>query len=132
MLSDMNRVIMHYSFKKTVYMDGDGRKNSYPSVVIEDSEKYGSFFQDEIHHLSLDYVEEIVGEIEAVLNGEVDFYEGFGFEVYMIECDREKAVVKNVYEDDKVEAIIPIEEVYELMRDWRDFQREYYHNPTSS
>ena len=26
MLSDMNRVIMHYSFKKTVYMEGDGRK----------------------------------------------------------------------------------------------------------
>ena len=122
---------MHYSFKKTVYMDGDGRKNSYPSVVIENPEKYGSFFQDEIHHLSLDYVEEIVGEIEAVLNGEVDFYEGFGFEVYMIECDREKAVVKNVYEDDRVEAVIPIEEVYELMRDWRDFQREYYHNHTS-
>ena len=116
---------MHYSFKKTVYVDGDGRKNSYPSVVIENSEKYGSFFQDEINNLSLDYVEEIVGEIEAVLNGEVDFYEGFGFEVYMIECDREKAVVKNVYEDDQVEAIIPIEEVYELMRDWRDFQREY-------
>ena len=128
MLSDMNRVVMHYSFKKTVDMDGDGRKNSYPSVVIEDSEKYGSFFQDEIHHLSLDYVE----EIEAVLNGEVDFYEGFGFEVYMVECDRDKAVVKNVYENDQVEAIIPIEEVYELMRDWRDFQREYYHNHTSS
>ena len=66
---------MHYSFKKTVYMDGDGRKNSYPSVVIENSEKYGSFFLDEINHLSLDYVED-VGEIEAVLNGEVDFYEG--------------------------------------------------------
>ena len=112
-------------------MDGDGRKNSYPSVIIEDSEKYGRFFMDEIHHLSLDYVEEIVREIEAVLNGEVDFYEGFGFEVYMIECDREKAVVKNIYEDDRVEAVIPIEEVYELMRDWRDFQREYYHNHTS-
>ena len=108
-----------------------GEKNFYRTVIIENSEKYGSFFQDEIDHLSLDYVEEIVGEIEAVLNGEVDFYEGFGFEVYMIECDREKAVVKNVYEDDKVEAIIPIEEVYELMRDWRDFQRAYYYNPTS-
>jgi hypothetical protein len=123
---------MHYSFKKTVYIYGDGRKMSYPSVVIENSEKYGSLFGAEINHLSLDYVKEIVGEIEAVLNGEVDFYEGFGFEVYMIECDREKAVVKDVYEDDRVEAIIPIEEVYELMRDWRDFQREYYHNHTSS
>ena len=45
---------------------------------------------------------------------------------------KSRTVVKNVYEDDKVEAIIPIEEVYELMRDWRDFQREYYHNHTSS
>lgn len=122
---------MHYSFKRTTYIDRDGRENNYPSVVIEDPKKYGSFFQAEIHHLSLDYVEEIVGEIEAVLNGEVDFYEGFGFEVYMIECDWEKSVVKNVYEDDRIEAVIPIEEVYELMRDWRDFQREYYHNSTS-
>ena len=123
---------MHYSFKKTVYMDGDGRKNSYPSVVIENSEKYGRFFWAEVNHIDLEYAEEIVSSIEMLLRGEVDFYEGFGFEMYMIECDREKAVVKNVYEDDKVEAIISIEEVYELMRDWRDFQREYYHNHTSS
>lgn len=46
----------------------------------------------------------------------------------MIECDREKAVVKNVYEDDRVEAIITIAEGYQLMRDWRDSQRAYYHN----
>ena len=50
----------------------------------------------------------------------------------MIECDREKRWLRMYNENDKVEAIIPIEEVYELMRDWRDFQREYYHNPTSS
>jgi hypothetical protein len=85
-----------------------------------------------VNHIDLEYAEEIVSSIEMLLGGKVDFYEGFGFEVYMIECDREKAVVKNVYEDDQVEAIIPIEEVYELMRDWRDFQREYYHNHTSS
>ncbi len=85
-----------------------------------------------MNHIDLEYAEEIVSSIEMLLGGKVDFYEGFGFEVYMIECDREKAVVKNVYEDDQVEAIIPIEEVYELMRDWRDFQREYYHNHTSS
>ena len=85
-----------------------------------------------MNHIDLEYAEEIVSSIEMLLGGKVDFYEGFGFEMYMIECDREKAVVKNVYEDDQVEAIIPIEEVYELMRDWRDFQREYYHNHTSS
>lgn len=44
----------------------------------------------------------------------------------MIECDREKAVVKNIFEDDKIEAIIPIQEVYELMRDWRDYLKEFY------
>lgn len=121
---------MHYSFKKTVYIYG-GRKKSYPSVVIENSEKYGRFFWAEVNHIDLEYAEEIVSSIEMLLRGEVDFYEGFGFEMYMIECDREKAVVKNVYEDDRVEAVIPIEEVYELMRDWRDFQREYYHNHTS-
>jgi len=85
-----------------------------------------------IDYYGPDGLKKIIPSIEMLLRGEVDFYEGFGFEMYMIECDREKAVVKNVYEDDQVEAIIPIEEVYELMRDWRDFQREYYHNHTSS
>lgn len=102
------------------------REQNIPVVEIENSENYGMFFDSEINHLSLGYVEEIVEEIEAVLNGSVDFYEGFGFEVYMIECDREKAVVKNVYEDYRIEAVLPIEEIYELMRDWRDFQREHY------
>lgn len=54
------------------------------------------------------------------------------FELLYCGLFKSRTVVKNVYEDDKVEAIIPIEEVYELMRDWRDFQRAYYHNDTSS
>lgn len=99
----------------------------FPSIVhLENDSKYGTFFGAEVNHIGLDYAEEIVEEIEAVLRGKVAFYEGFGFEVYMIECDREKAVVRNTFEDYRVEAIIPIQEVYELMRDWRDFQREYY------
>lgn len=123
---------MQYRFDKIDYYGPDGLKKTIPSIVhLKNASKYGTFFWSEVNHIDLEYAEEIVSSIEMLLRGEVDFYEGFGFEMYMIECDREKAVVKNVYEDDRVEAVIPIEEVYELMRDWRDFQREYYHNHTS-
>ena len=126
-------ITMQYRFGKIDYYGPDGLKKTIPSIIhLGNASKYGIFFWSEVNHIDLEYAEEIVSSIEMLLRGEVDFYEGFGFEMYMIECDREKAVVKNAYEDDKVEAIIPIEEVYELMRDWRDFQRAYYHNPTSS
>lgn len=118
---------MQYKFGEAYYYRLDGSKQMFPSIVhLENDSKYGTFFGAEVNHIGLDYAEEIVEEIEAVLRGKVAFYEGFGFEVYMIECDREKAVVRNTFEDYRVEAIIPIQEVYELMRDWRDFQREYY------
>ena len=108
---------MQYRFGKIDYYGSDGLKKTIPSIIhLGNASKYGIFFWSEVSHIDLEYAEEIVSSIEMLLRGEVDFYEGFGFEVYMIECDREKAVVKNAYEDDKVEAIIPIEEVYELMR----------------
>ena len=126
-------ITMQYRFGKIDSYGPDGLKKTIPSIIhLGNASKYGIFFWSEVNHIDLEYAEGIVSSIEMLLGGEVDFYEGFGFEMYMIECDREKAVVKNVYEDDQVEAIIPIEEVYVLMRDWRDFQREYYHNPTSS
>lgn len=98
-----------------------------PVVEIENSLDYGWFFGAEINNLSsnLDYVKEIVSKLEAVLNGKLEFYEGFGFEVYMIECDKENATVKNIFEDHKIDAVIPTNEVYELMRDWRDYLIKY-------
>jgi hypothetical protein len=99
-----------------------------PVVEIENHLNYGWFFGAEINNLSssLSYVKEIVSKLEAVLSGELNFYEGFGFEVYMIECDKEKAVVKNIFENDQIDAVIPTQEVYEMMRDWRDYLIEYY------
>jgi hypothetical protein len=119
---------MNYRFSINTYFDsGKGVEKTNPLLDIENQEKYGWYFYDEINNLSsnLAYVKEIVLKLEAVLNGELEFYEGFGYEMYMIECDKEKAVVKNIFEDDKVDAIIPTQEVYELMRDWRDYLIDY-------
>lgn len=101
-----------------------------PVVEIEDNQKYGEFFGAEINNLysNLDYIREIVLKLEAVLSGELEFYEGFGFEVYMIECDSENATVRNIFEDDRIDAIIGTKELYELMRDWRDYLIKYYNS----
>ena len=119
---------MVYSFRINKYIDqhsGIGKSN--PLLEINDQEKYGWHFIDEINNLSsnLGYVKEIVSYLDALLKGEIDFYEGFGYEVYMIECDKESAKVKNVFEDDKIEAVIPTQDIYKLMRDWRDYLIEW-------
>ncbi len=119
---------MNYTFSINKYIDPcNGLEKSNPLLDIENQEKYGWYFYDEINNLSsnLDYIKEIVSKLEAVLSGELKFYEGFGYEVYMIECDKENATVKNIFEDDKIDAIIPTVEVYELMRDWRDYLIAY-------
>ncbi len=119
---------MIYTFSINKYIDTrSGLEKSNPLLSINEQEKYGYYFIDEINNLSsnLDYIKEIVSKLEAVLSEELIFYEGFGYEVYMIECDKEKATVKNIFEDDKIDAVIPTIEVYELMRDWKDYLIEY-------
>jgi hypothetical protein len=118
---------MNYKFDIHTHILPNGTKKIRPIVNIEEAVKYGWYFYDEINNLSsnLDYVKEIVFKLEAVLNGELKFYEGFGYEVYMIECDKENAVVKNIFEDNKIDAVIPTRELYELMRDWRDYLIDY-------
>lgn len=66
--------------------------------------------------------------MEVVLSGELEFYEGFGFEVYMIECDSENVIVRNIFEDDRIDVIIGIKELYELMWDWWDYLIKYYNS----
>ena len=81
---------MQYRFGKIDYYGTDGLKKTIPSIIhLGNASKYGIFFWSEVNHIDLEYAEEIVSSIEMLLRGEVDFYEGFGFEVYMIECDRE-------------------------------------------
>jgi hypothetical protein len=120
---------MKYKFYEYTRNDPWRPNDNYkrPVVEIDDVLNYGEFFGAEINNLSsnLDYIKEIVSKLKAVLDGKIKFYEGFGYEVYMIECDKEKAVVKNIFEDDKVDAIIPTQEVYELMRDWKNYLLDY-------
>lgn len=118
---------MKYSFDegKVVYPTGLVRK--FPTIRIENSINYGEFFNAEISNITdLEYVTKIVRKLEALLNEEITYYEGFGYNTYMIECNREHAKVLNIFEDYKVEAKIPTPEVYELMSDWRNHLIHYY------
>ena len=120
---------MNYKFIINKYFDHrSGLEKSNPLLEIENQKDYGWYFVDEINYLSsnLDYIKEIVEKLETVLSGELQYYNGFGFEVYMIECDIKNAIVKNISENDQVEAIIPTQKVYELMRDWRDYLINYH------
>jgi hypothetical protein len=122
---------MKYNFRVYKYNDAiTGIERKIPTIDIEESLKYGRYFIDEISNLysNLDYVKEIVIKLESLLKGEALFYEGFGFEVYMIECTKEVARVKNIFEDDQIEAEIPTQEVYQLMKDWRDYLEKYYND----
>ncbi|AJH14371.1 hypothetical protein [Myroides profundi] len=94
-----------------------------PLLEIENSQRYGWFFSDELNNLSTDieYVAVIVDNLEKLVDCKLEFYNDFGYEVYVIECNQKEALVKNIYEEDKVEAIIPIIDIYTLMKDWLFF-----------
>ncbi len=119
---------MKYSFKIGIVEYPDGHKRSYPYVDIEDSLKYGWVFNSEITHLNdATFIRDLVEGINKVMLGiheQIDF----GFEAYSIECRQEATTVISIYEDNKVEAVIPTQEVYELMRDWRDYLIEWNKN----
>ncbi|NOS90691.1 MAG: hypothetical protein HOP30_02105 [Cyclobacteriaceae bacterium] len=125
---------MKYKFNIHKYSTPNGIEKERPIVDIENPIQYGWFFYDEINNLSFnpDYVKEIVSKLEEVLSGKLKNYDGFGYEMYMIECDKENAKVKNIFEGGKVDAVIPTAEVYELMREWRDYIEKYNQkNPTN-
>lgn len=122
---------MNYSFTINRYIDPrTGEEKTNPLVNIDNAENYGWFFIDEIQNLSsnLTYLSEVIQKMDSLISGETDFYKGFGYENYLIECDKEKAKVINVLENDIVEAIIPLKELYPLLRDWylfiTDFNKE--------
>lgn len=119
---------MKYEFRVIRYADPlDGELKCAPLPNIENSQQYGHFFVDEINNLSIDYLYEILGKLEALIKGEIEYYGGFGYEIYMIECWQDIAIVKNIYENDKVEAIIPTIEVYSLIKDWLVFLSDFNH-----
>jgi hypothetical protein len=121
---------MHYKTDIHKYIDSKGIERIRPIIDIENALDYGWFFYDEINNLSSNicYVKEIVDKLEKLSKGEIDYYEGFGYEVYMIECKKEISQVIDTFDGWKVVAEIPTQEVYELMRDWRDYLIEWETN----
>ncbi|WP_337965035.1 hypothetical protein [uncultured Flavobacterium sp.] len=112
---------MKYKFEQHNYFDKNDNLNKSTSLlIIEDQENYGEHFSTEILNLKLDYLEEIVKSLEKVLSGELLYYD-FGYEVYSIECKKEISQVIDTYNYWKCIAEIPTQEVYELMKDWKDY-----------
>ncbi|PIF33829.1 hypothetical protein CLU81_4454 [Flavobacterium sp. 9] len=112
---------MKYKFEQHNYFDKNDNLNKSTSLlIIEDQENYGEHFSTEILNLKLDYLEEIVKSLEKVLSGELLYYD-FGYEVYSIECKKEISQVIDTYNYWKCIAEIPTQEIYELMKDWKNY-----------
>lgn len=70
------------------------------------------------------YLNEIVTSLEQVINGQMSKYE-FGYEVYTIECSKDVSYVIDTFNEWKTIAEISTQEMFELMRDWRDYLIEW-------
>jgi len=75
---------------------------------------------NELGSCNFEYLDEIVASLEQLLSGEIEQYD-FGYEVYSIECKKEISQVIDTYNDWKCIAEIPTQEVYALMKDWRNY-----------
>ena len=111
---------MKYHFTSNEHFDTRSKTlKKNPLINIEDSIKYGWFFQDEIQNLSLNinYLKEISESLEELIKTEKKSIE-FGYEAYLIECNNFEAKVFDITEGKKLEASIPFQEIYELIKDW--------------
>lgn len=94
-----------------------------PVIELENSESYGWFFLDEIQNLSrnIDYLREIVKNMEGLLAGDIDNMPWFGFHTYSFACNENLCRVLNILEDETLEAEIATSELFQFLRDWLDF-----------
>jgi len=75
---------------------------------------------NELGSCSREYLAEIITSLEQILQGKLEQYD-FGYEVYNFDCTKDECKVLNTFEGWKVEYIIPTEEIYRLLGDWRDY-----------
>lgn len=113
---------MKYSFGTDKIVDpmNANKTRNIAYISLDDHEKYGEFFIDEIRNLRLDYLKEIVLQLEKLLAVQIPQYD-FGFEVYNFDCTKNECKVLNTFEGWKIECVLPTEEIYQLLRDWRDY-----------
>lgn len=112
---------MKYKFEKYNYFDErDQLYKSRSILLIESEQDYGEHFSTEILNLNLDYLQEIEISLEQLLLGNLNEYY-FGYEVYSIECKKETSVILDLFNDWKLIAEITTQELYEIIRDWRNY-----------
>jgi len=75
---------------------------------------------NELGSCNIEYLEEIITNLIKVRSGELEEYD-FGYEVYSIECKKEISQVIDTYNDWECIAEITTQEVYKLMKDWREY-----------
>jgi len=119
---------MKFQFSANSYFDFRQKTNkSNPLITIENGEKYGWFFNDEIQNLYLNkpYLNEIVVELEKVINTDMNKVYSFGYEAYLIECHRNKSLVKDMTENEQVVGEIKTTELFEMLSKWCDFVNQF-------
>ncbi len=118
---------MNYSFSIHHYIDQQsGKAKKSPLIHLENAEQYGWFFVDEIQNLSIEYVKEIIKDLEVLIAKRTETINSFGYQVYSIEYNAKTATIINVLEDDKIEAILPTVELYQFLKDWYDYLVVFY------
>lgn len=115
---------MKYKFEKYNYFDErDNHNKSTALIAIENEEQYGEYFITEIKNLNLHYLEEIVNSLKKVLSGNLEQYD-FGYEVYSIDCNKNISSIIDIFTDDKIIFELPTQEIYEFIREWKDYLTE--------
>ena len=100
--------MINYKF----YLNEFGR----PNFGVE--EKYYQLW--ELASCEFSYLQKIVDQLSELLENKISHYD-FGFEVYNFDCTKDECKVLNTFEGWKVECVIPTQEIYQLLKDWRDY-----------
>lgn len=81
-------------------------------------EKYYQLW--ELASCEFSYLQKIVDKLSELLENKISQFD-FGFEVYIFDCTKNDCKVLNTFEGWKVEGVIPTQDIYQLLRDWRDY-----------
>ncbi|HEY8934783.1 MAG TPA: hypothetical protein VIM65_06160 [Cyclobacteriaceae bacterium] len=87
-----------------------------PNFGVE--EKYFQLW--ELASCDFSYLIQIVDRLGELLKNQIPHYD-FGFEVYNFDCNKDECKVLNTFEGWRVECVLSTEEIYQLLRDWRDY-----------
>jgi hypothetical protein len=75
---------------------------------------------NELGSCNYEYLQEIIMNLTKVKSGEIEQYD-FGYEVFTLECQKEISKIIDTFDDWKCIAEVPTQEIYNLMKDWKDY-----------